>query len=550
MNLTRVVAAIALCLVSIRALAGTASESVLLFDEHTVARTSNLTQQFFPAAKHPANPVMTRTEAWEGTGPYPWGTSLMQDPQTRELRLWYVAFEPATNFYRWGYATSRDMLTWTKPNLGQATYQGKPASNCLSVGAHPEKACSSIARDPRPQTPPARRYLGIRFTYAGERVAFSPDGIKWTEYEHNPVWHVPSDIIHVMWDERRNCFTAYYKLWELKGTRVMDDGREQPFVAQMSTFTPKKIAPDKTEFEAPVVHFHPDSAAEVKDETFVLRAGNQGKDDGGGTSLSGAWTAKRVQGWASSDDGIHWGHERVILRADEHDTPTANIQYMLVIRQGGYYLGFLTLHDESGLFRIHLAHSADGLDWRRPSRRPWLDIGPAGAFDSGMVLGPAAPVSFEREQWFPYGGFDTHHDSTSTDWHSAIGMATMRLDGYASWRTSEGKEGELVTQPFKCDGDRLFVNADATKGSVAVEVLGEDGKPVAGFEASACKPIRGETLAKDGDGWVQWSTKSDLKDVEGKTITLRFVVKDADLFAFRIADEKTIHLPVPRATDR
>src|SRR5262245_28038482 len=66
-------------------------ESVLLLGDHTVARTSNLTQRFIPAGKHPANPVMSRTENWEGVGPYIWGNRLMQDGTTREFRLWYIA---------------------------------------------------------------------------------------------------------------------------------------------------------------------------------------------------------------------------------------------------------------------------------------------------------------------------------------------------------------------------------------------------------------------------------------------------------------------------
>src|SRR5687767_13084416 len=52
-------------------------ETVLLLGDPTVARTSNLTQRFFPATKHPANPVLRRTEPWEGVGPYVWGNRLM-----------------------------------------------------------------------------------------------------------------------------------------------------------------------------------------------------------------------------------------------------------------------------------------------------------------------------------------------------------------------------------------------------------------------------------------------------------------------------------------
>src|SRR5215213_10442210 len=63
-------------------------ESVLLLGDHTVARTSHLTQRFFPAAKHPANPLMKRAQAWEGVGPYLFGSRVMQDPTTRQFRLW------------------------------------------------------------------------------------------------------------------------------------------------------------------------------------------------------------------------------------------------------------------------------------------------------------------------------------------------------------------------------------------------------------------------------------------------------------------------------
>src|ERR1051326_6920996 len=55
----------------------------------------------------------------------------------------------------------------------------------------------------------------------------------------------------------------------------------------------------------------------------------------------------------------------------------------------------------AGGFRIQLAWSADGLSWQRPSRVPWLDVGPENAFDCGMVLGPADPILWETEMWFP-----------------------------------------------------------------------------------------------------------------------------------------------------
>ena len=525
-------------------------ECMLLLGEHTVARTAHLTQRFFPAAKHPANPVMRRAQPWEGVGPYIFGSRLMQDVATRQFRLWYITYSFEGNFYRWGYATSADGLKWIRPDLGIERFGNTLAGNCLPLGPHPEKGTRSIARDPRPGTPSHRRYLGVRFTYEGEYVSFSPDGIAWMEYPLNPVRHVPSDMIHIMWDERRQKFIAFFKVWELNGRDIRPDAPEgAPFTAHMPTFTPKDLGNGTTEFTGPCITFHAPGAATVQSRKFLLRSKQQGADDGGGTSLSGDWNAKRVQAFAESADGIHWTNEHVVLRADTKDLPTANIQYLFVMPYGGYYVGFPTVHDESGLFRIQLAFSDDGITWRRPSRDPWLDVGPKGSFDSGMVLGPADPIVGEREMWFPYGGFPIRHDSKETNWESAIGFATMRLDGFAAWEAGS-QIGELVTQPFQCNGDRLFVNADARGGSMRVEVLGENGALMAGFERESCQPVSADTLTDKNSGWIHWTTEPDIRRLAGKQIQFRFSLQNARLYSFRVADEKTLILPVLRATDR
>ena len=524
-------------------------ESVLLLGEPTVARTSRLTQRFFPAGKHPSNPMLRRSEPWEGVGPYIWGNRLMQDEKTGGLRLWYIAYRFEDNFYRWGYATSRDGVQWTKPDLAVEKFGNATARNCLPLGPHPEKGTRSIARDPRPETPSHRRFLGVRFTYAGEFVSFSPDGIAWLEHPLNPVWQVPSDMIHVMWDDRRQKFVAFYKVWELKGREVKPGGPAEgtAFISHLPTFTPKDLGNGTTEFEGPCITFRPPGAAKVQKRRFVLRSGNQGADDGGGVSLSGEWHAKRVQAFAESEDGIHWKNEQVVLRADAQDPPTANIQYLFVIPYGGYYLGFITLHDEAGYFRIQLAWSADGLSWKRASRVPWLDVGPEKSFDCGMVLGPGDPIFWEKEMWFPYGGFPIRHDTKETNWESAIGMATMRLDGFAAWEAGS-EAGVLSTRPFRCNGDRLFLNAEAQNGSITVEVQDEKGDPLKGFETKSCRAVNGDTLTREGGGWIQWQKEKDFRRLQGKIIQLRFTLRNALLYSFRVSDEKTMKLPVPRAT--
>ncbi|MGI8966752.1 MAG: hypothetical protein ACR2H1_11790 [Limisphaerales bacterium] len=57
-------------------------------------------------------------------------------------------------------------------------------------------------------------------------------------------------------------------------------------------------------------------------------------------------------------------------------------------------------------------------------------------------------------------------------------------------------------------------------------------------------------MAKENDGWIQWKKQKDLNRVQGKQIQLRFTLRKAKLYSFRVADEKTMKLPVPRATNK
>lgn len=51
-------------------------------------------------------------------------------------------------------------------------------------------------------------------------------------------------------------------------------------------------------------------------------------------------------------------------------------------------------------------------------------------------------------------------------------------------------------------------------------------------------------------GGCGWTGRDDLKGIAGTTVRLRFILRDADLFSFRIVDESTGTLPVPRAATK
>lgn len=61
-----------------------------------------------------------------------------------------------------------------------------------------------------------------------------------------------------------------------------------------------------------------------------------------------------------------------------------------------------------------------------------------------------------------------------------------------------------------------------------VSLLDPEGKPVAGFDARDCKPIRGDAVAMP----VEWSAPS--VQVANKPLRMEFQMKDAELYGFDV----------------
>ncbi len=108
---------------------------------------------------------------------------------------------------------------------------------------------------------------------------------------------------------------------------------------------------------------------------------------------------------------------------------------------------------------------------------------------------------------------------------------TLRLDGFSSVHAGY-ERGEMVTRRFTFKGDALETNHSTSAGGLLlVEIQDADGTALAGYELDNCQPIVGDQI----DKVVEWkgAAGSDLSELEGRTIRLRFVMEDADLFSFR-----------------
>jgi hypothetical protein len=105
---------------------------------------------------------------------------------------------------------------------------------------------------------------------------------------------------------------------------------------------------------------------------------------------------------------------------------------------------------------------------------------------------------------------------------------TLRPEGFISVRAGS-KAGELLTQPIVFEGKELILNfSSSAAGSVAVELLNADGKPLPGFTLAEAQAEYGDSIEQS----MTWKG-GDLSAIAGQAVRLRFVLLECDLFSFR-----------------
>jgi hypothetical protein len=238
-----------------------------------------------------------------------------------------------------------------------------------------------------------------------------------------------------------------------------------------------------------------------------------------------------------SNDGYEWTLPRpAILPDTEDETWTqgcseCHTQFygMPIARYESVFVGLLQVFrvtsamspDHDGEIDVQLTCSRDGRRWSRVgNRRAILELGPAGAWDAGMVLTGNSLVVQENRVLVYYTGWDNTHSKPG---NARIGMAWWRRDRLAGLRgPAEG--GELLTT-FHIAGSRLHVNADASGGELSVELVGHGESVIEGYDSAACERLRQDTL----DHVFQWPSASS--NLSGRSLAVRLRLRDAEVFS-------------------
>lgn len=111
---------------------------------------------------------------------------------------------------------------------------------------------------------------------------------------------------------------------------------------------------------------------------------------------------------------------------------------------------------------------------------------------------------------------------------SRVRRFTFRTDGFVSLHAGSDT-GEVLTHPLRFQGDSLAVNySTVTDGSVKIEIQDVAGKPLPGYSLADCEPLAGDSI----DQTVSW-TGGSVRALSRMPVRLRFVIKDANVFAIK-----------------
>lgn len=454
---------------------------ILFIDDEDIASMQGLQRVIHPARRAEENPVMVPEHPWEER--IIMGGTVRQESD-RGYRMWYQSYGRHT--YLNLYAESADGLHWTKPVLGQyEDFEGNVRNNIflsrLALRSE-DRRPPETNQDHNPNvlyTPhlgPERTYTLISYDYGrsgyaaydGYFLAFSPDGLRWTDGPQDPVIPGHADVGWFTFDEMDALFRGIVKNFlNIRGHR------------RRSVF--RTESRDGYDWTLPRLAVFPD----LEDE---------------------AWTEGRP--------GYH-----------------TQFYGMPIVRYESALLGFLQIfrvtdtenpsHD--GEIDVQLTCSRDGRRWTRVGdRRAIVELGEVGTWDSGMVLTGNSVVVDGDEVRVYYSGADHTHAQRG---RTRIGMAAWPRDRLVGLRTSS--EGGVLQTTLHTAGGRLHVNAETSgsAGEVVAELIGEDGRVIEGYEASNCEALRTDDL----DHGFRWRDVSS--DLAGRPAAVRLYLTRAEVFS-------------------
>jgi hypothetical protein len=421
--------------------------------------------------------VLAFDQPWEG--PFCAYTTVIHDGG--RYRLYYRGMPRTgdlTDVECTCYAESSDGIHWIRPRLGLFEVAGTKANNVILAHSPPFSHNFSPFLDTRPNVPGEQRFKALAGSRASGLCAFvSADGVHWRKLQDDPVLKDPSyafDSQNVsFWSDAEGKYVCYFRTFE-HGVRWISRATSADFLHWTRGVSMKFEHGGRP---APVEHLYTNQTHPY------FRAKH----------LYVATPARFLPGRQVLNDeqakaiGVHPGYFRDCSDA------------VFMTSRGGavYDRTFL-----EGFVRPGIGYE----NWVSRTNYPALNV---------VQTGPTEMSLYVQHNY----GQPTAH----------LRRYSLRLDGFASVRAPY-VGGELLTGPFVFSGRRLLLNfATSAAGGIKVELRDRTGRPLPGYGIDDCQELIGNEIERAST----WKNGTDLSSLAGQPIRLRFVLKDADLFALR-----------------
>ena len=370
------------------------------------------------------------------------------------------------------YAESRDGIQWVKPKLGLYEVCGTKDNNVIlaDAGAVNHNFCPFL--DTKPGVPKDQRYKAVGGSSKTGLIPYvSADGIHWKRLQDKPIITKGAFDSQnlVFWSPAEECYLGYFRIF-YKGKRGISRATSKDFL----TWT----APQRMTYgDTPLEHLYT----------------NQTQPYFRAPHIYIATPARIVFGRT-----VPTPEQLEALGVDKSQRNACSDGVLLTSRGG-------TLYDRT--FMGSFIRPGPGPQhWTARSNYPALGIVPTGPGELSMYVRRCYAMPTAHMQ-----------------------RLTLRTDGFASV-TAGYKGGEMITRPLKFAGKQLEINySTSAAGSLRVEIQDRAGKPVEGYTLRDAVPLIGDAI----DRTIAWKNGSDLAPLAGKPIRLRFVLKEADLYAVR-----------------
>ncbi len=373
------------------------------------------------------------------------------------------------------YAESGDGIVWTKPNVGLFTIRGTRENNVILTNA-PFAHNFSPFLDTRPGAPEAERYKAVAGDSKRGLHAFkSADGIHWSPLQAQAVFTqgVFDSQNVAFWSAAEQEYLCYFRTWKKvgnEGFRWISRTTSKDFVHW--------AAPEEMDFgDTPPEHLYTNGTHPYYRAPQIYIA-----------------LAKR------------FFPNKAALPAEQARALVSDPGYRVASSDSVFFTSRGGNHYERTFMEAFLRPGPTAADWVARDNTPALGVVPANA----------------REMFI----YRVSHYAQPT---CHMARYVLRADGFASVHASF-RGGELVTKPFRFSGSKLEVNFETSAaGGLRVEIQDENGKPVPGFGLAECP----ETIGNEIEHVVAWSGGKNLATLAGKTVRLRFALRDAELYSLR-----------------